>query len=65
MFKYIQSLNSYTSNNRVSQINPKLLEVFSLDKNADILMEGAGKVPKNNEDLKVIKEILKKKEAHN
>ncbi len=56
MFKYIQSLNSNDkNNNRVSQINPKLLEVFSIDKNADILMEGAGKVPKNNEDLKVIK----------
>jgi len=29
--------------------------MFSIDKNADMLMEGAGKIPKNNDDLIVIK----------
>lgn len=54
MLKYIQSLQS-DNKSKVSTINPKLLEMFNLDKNADILMEGARKVPSNNEDLKVIR----------
>ncbi len=55
MFKYLQLLNSDKSSSKINKIDSKLLEAFCIDKNADILMEGAGRVPKNNEDLKVIR----------
>lgn len=39
MFKYVQTLyQDKNGSNKVSSISPKLLEMFNLDKNADILM---------------------------
>lgn len=55
MFKYLQLLKPDKNTNKINKIDSKLLEAFCIDKNADILMEGAGRVPKNNEDMKVIK----------
>jgi hypothetical protein len=56
LFKYMKSLSvGDKSSTKVNRIDPKLVEVFCIDKNADILMEGAAKVPRNSEDLKIIK----------
>jgi len=38
MLKYLQSLNADKNNKQINRIDMKLMEVFCLDKNADILM---------------------------
>lgn len=44
---------------RVGSLNPHFVRLFAVDRNADMLLDRAAKVPKSNEDLENIKSILK------
>lgn len=45
----------------VGSLNQKFVRMFAVDKNADMLLDAASRVPKNSQELENLKIILKEK----
>ncbi len=43
---------------KVGSLNPHFVRMFAVDRNADMLLDRAAKVPKSSQDLENIKSIL-------
>jgi hypothetical protein len=59
----VQEIASYlkdlmNTKGKVGSLNRHFIRIFAVDKNADMLLDRAAKVPKNNEDLENIRTIL-------
>lgn len=63
LFKYLKELKN--KENKVGVLNDNIRKMFDMEKNADLMMERASKVPQNNEQLSDIREILKQKDRAN
>lgn len=63
LFKYLKEIGSKDA--KIGVLSENYKKIFDMEKNADLMMERAAKIPQNNEQLSDIKQILKEKDRSN